>query len=264
MGERTVVSADGTELAARCTGSGSPLVLVHGAMVDLDAFLPIEAPLAERHAVWVYSRRGRGGSGDGAGYGLEREVEDVLAVLEAAGEGAHLFGHSSGAYYALLAAPRARSLRTLALYEPPLNVDGADPAVFERLESALEAGDPDRALEVFLPMADIVDAEVEAIRAQPAVWEALRQGVRVFPREHRALRSEGRRMRAGLELPDVPLLYLYGERTEAPVYPTLDEVAELFPKARLHGLAGQRHLAPLFDPKAFADALLAFTTAHDG
>ena len=109
----TITSADGTKLAARCSGHGSPLVLVHGANGDLDTFALIEDTLARHHAVWVYSRRGRGGSGDGPGYALEREVEDVRAVLAVAGDGAHLVGHSGGAIYSI------NAMRTFCT--PPLS-----------------------------------------------------------------------------------------------------------------------------------------------
>jgi len=259
----TVTSSDGTKLAVCCSGSGSPLVLVHGAMGNLDTFALIEPLLAERHTVWVYSRRGRGGSGDGPDYGLEREVEDVLAVVEAAGDDVHLFGHSSGAFYCLLAAPRARSLRSLTLYEPPLHVAQVDEAPFAGVRSALDAGDPDRALEAFFPVADITAQEMEAIRGEEPVWQVLREGVLVFPREHRALQADGRTMLSAADPPDAPILYLYGEETEVPIYPTLDEVAKLWPKAELRSLPGQRHLAPMFDPSTFAQAILAFTTVHD-
>jgi pimeloyl-ACP methyl ester carboxylesterase len=262
MRETTVVSADGTKLAARCSGGGSPLVLVHGAMADLNAFGRTEELLAERHSVWVYSRRGRGGSGDGPLYSLEREIEDILSVLEAAGDGAHLVGHSSGAFYCLLTAPRTRSLRSLVLYEPPLHVDTVEAAILDGVESALAAGEPGRALEIFFPVADIVEEEAAAIRALEPVWDALCKGVFVFPREHRALQADGRKLLSAAELPSVPMLYLYGELTEAPVFPTLDEVAKLLPKARFHCLPGQRHMAPVFDPTTFAQAVLAFTTAH--
>lgn len=265
MRETSVTSPDGTELEARCSGSGSPLVLVHGAMADRDSFALVEGRLAERHTVWVYSRRGRGGSGDGLDYILEREVEDVLAVLAAAGEGegAHLFGHSSGAFYALLAAPRARGLRSLALYEPPLHAGDAEAGMLEGVESALQAGEPGRAVERFLPVAGITEQEAQLLRAEAAIWETLCEGIRVFPRELRALQAEGRRRLSHYEPPDVPVLYLYGEETEGSVYPTHDEVASLFPRARFHALPGQRHLAPLFDPDSFAQALLAFTATHD-
>src|SRR5512132_2573245 len=120
--DTTVTSADGTTLALRRSGQGSPIVLVHGANGDLDTFALIEGLLAERHSVWVYSRRGRGGSSDGSDYTLGREVEDVLAVLDAAGRNAHLLGHSGGALYCLFAAAEAASLRSLVLYEPPFNL----------------------------------------------------------------------------------------------------------------------------------------------
>ncbi len=262
--DATVVSADGTKLAVRCSGSGPALVLVHGAMGDLNAFGPVEERLAERHTVWVYSRRGRGGSGDGPDYRLEREVDDVLAVVDAAGGDAHLFGHSSGASYALLAAARAPALRSLALYEPPLHVDRIDAALVDRMKAALDAGDPDGALVTFFPAADIPDEEVSALRAQTPLWESLRRGVLRFPREHRALVDEGPRLLAASDPPDVPTLYLYGEHTRAPVYPPLDEIAQRLPNAFRRVLRGQRHLAPMFDPAAFVGALLEFTVANDG
>lgn len=143
MTAMTITSADGTNLAARCTGHGSPIVLVPGANGDLDTFALIEGLLAERHSVWVYSRRGRGGSCDGPAYSYDREVEDVLAVLAATGDPAHLMGHSSGAVYALLAASHAPSLRSLILYELPV-LDRLDAGfvdgVVTDLETAIDEG----------------------------------------------------------------------------------------------------------------------------
>jgi pimeloyl-ACP methyl ester carboxylesterase len=264
MPETTVVSADGTPLAARYSGSGSPLVLVHGAMGDLNTFTFLEAPLAKHHTVWVYSRRNRGGSGDGPRYGVEREAEDVLAVLEAAGGDAHLFGHSSGAFYAMLAAPRAAHLRSLLLYEPPLHVDTVERDLLERMSAALADGDPAGAIEIFSPVADIAPQELEAVRSEEPVWEALKAGVQVFPRELQALQDQGMGLMAKVQLPDVPLLYLYGEHTSAPVYPSVAEVAKRYPQAELRGLAGQRHLAPMFDPETFVAAMTEFTGRVDG
>ena len=131
MQELTITSADGTTLAARRSGRGSPIVLVHGANGDLATFALIEGLLAEHHSVLVYSRRGRGGSGDGSHYALAREVEDLLAVLAAAGDRPHLFGHSGGALYSLLAAVQRPLLRSLFLYEPPLHGDRFDPIVVD-------------------------------------------------------------------------------------------------------------------------------------
>jgi pimeloyl-ACP methyl ester carboxylesterase len=262
MPETTINSTDGTKLAARYSGHGSPVVLVHGANGDLDTFALIEGLLAERHSVWVYSRRGRGGSGDGPDYSLQNEVDDVLAVLAAAGDRAHLVGHSGGAAYCLLAAKQSPSLRSLVLYEPPLRLDRFDTGVIDDAQAALDAGNPDRALELVFPLVGAVDQEVQILRSLEPVWQSLQAGVQLVPRETRLTPLERDRLMA-FDPPNVPTLYLYGEETDAPTFATPDEVPELLPNAQLHGLPGQRHLAFAFDPTAFAQAILTFTTAHD-
>ena len=236
-------------------------MLVHGANGDLDTFALVEGLLAERHSVWVYSRRGRGGSDDGPDYAVAREVEDVLAVLDAAGDDAHLVGHSGGAVYSLLAAVQT-ALRSLVLYEPPFYGDRLESGVVDRAQAALDADDPDRALELFFPGVGIVDDEVQILRSLDPIWERLREGVRRVPRELQAIGEDWDQVRA-VDPPQVPTLYLYGEETDAPVFATTDEVAMLLPNAQIHGLSGQRHLAFAFDPTSFAQAVLAFTTAHD-
>jgi pimeloyl-ACP methyl ester carboxylesterase len=152
-------------------------------------------------------------------------------------------------------------MRSLVLYEPPLHGDRLDPSLIVDVKSALDAGNPDRALELFFPDVGIIDQEVQILRSLDPVWARLREGVQLVPREIRAF--EGREQLMAFDSPDVPTLYLYGEETEAPIFATLDEVAELFPKAQLHGLPGQRHLGFAFDPTVFAQAILDFTTAHD-
>jgi pimeloyl-ACP methyl ester carboxylesterase len=259
----TITSADGTALAARRTGHGSPIVLVHGANGDLDTFALIEGTLAELHTVWAYSRRGRGGSADGPVYTLEREIEDLLAVLAVAGDGTHLLGHSGGAIYSLLAAAQAPSLRSLVLYEPPLHFDRFDPLVIARTQAALDADDPDRALETIFPAIGITEDEVHVLRSIPPVWERLRVGVGLVPRELRTGFQALDRLRA-LDPPSVPTLYLYGENTDASVFAPPDEVGDLLPNAELHHLPRQRHLAFAFDPSRFAEAVLEFTTTHEG
>jgi pimeloyl-ACP methyl ester carboxylesterase len=92
MAEITITSPDGTRLAARHSGSGTPIVLVHGVLVDIDSSAAVEPLLAARHHVWAYSWRGHGDSDDSEDLGPERQVEDVLAVVEAAGGDVHLCG----------------------------------------------------------------------------------------------------------------------------------------------------------------------------
>lgn len=262
MPETTITSADGTKLAARYSGDGTPVVLVHGAIGDLDTFALIEGPLAERHSVWVYSRRGRGGSGDAPTYSAQREVEDVLAVVAAAGHRAHLVGHSGGALYCLSAAMHAPSLRSLVVYEPPLHLDRAESSIIDDVQAALDAGDPDRALGIFLAAVGVVDQEEQLLRSLEPVWQRLRAGIALVPREARLTPYERDRLTA-FDPPHIPTLYLYGAETDAPIFPTPDEVAKRLPDAQLQALPGQRHLAFAFDPTTFARAILDFTTAHN-
>ena len=126
-GNRTSTSGDGTELSVRQTGEGDPLVLVHGSLDGIGAFSLVELSLAENHSVWVYDRRGRGGSGDNAEYALDREVDDLRAVITATGGVPHVVAHSYGAVIALQARLSGVPMRSLVVYEPPINGDAIDP-----------------------------------------------------------------------------------------------------------------------------------------
>jgi pimeloyl-ACP methyl ester carboxylesterase len=123
----TVVSSDGTQIAYSRAGTGEPVVLVDGALNDRSmAGGPnpkLAAALASQFTVLTYDRRGRGESADTSPYAVEREVEDLEAVIDAAGGSAHVYGISSGGALALEAANRLSSIRRLALYELPFVTD---------------------------------------------------------------------------------------------------------------------------------------------
>jgi len=132
----SVLSADGTPIAFWRSGSGPPLVLVHGTSADHTRWAGV-LPLLESHfTVYALDRRGRGGSGDAGRYAIEREIEDVVAVLDAVGERVVLVGHSYGAICALEAAARAPGVRALILYEPPIpvGIEIYPPGVLDRLD----------------------------------------------------------------------------------------------------------------------------------
>lgn len=209
-------------------------MLVHGGNGDLDTFALVEPLLAEDHTVWTYSRRGRGGSGDGPDYCGDRELEDVCAVVEAAGGDAHLLGHSAGAMFALLAAPRLGSVRSLVLYEPPLRFEGFELDLVETIAHELER-DVERGLELFFPVAGITEEEVAVVRGIPELWDPVRAGARLAPRELRVALAEARRLEV-FELPKVPTLYLYGEETTSPWFVDPARVPEYLPGAELRGI----------------------------
>src|SRR5438105_1037623 len=101
---RTVISKDGTPIAFDQSGQGPALILVAGALTTRPAWTPLAAHLAPHFSVFAYDRRGRGESGDKLPYAVEREVEDIDALIDEAGGSAFLFGHSSGAALVLEAA----------------------------------------------------------------------------------------------------------------------------------------------------------------
>jgi len=118
-----VTSRDGTTIAFDRLGEGPPVVLVTGGSVDRMLNVPLAQELASDFTVLNYDRRGRGPSGDTLPYAIEREIEDIEAVLEAAGGSANLYGTSSGAALALRAASEGLPLMKLALWEPPFILD---------------------------------------------------------------------------------------------------------------------------------------------
>jgi alpha-beta hydrolase superfamily lysophospholipase len=129
----TVTSADGTPIAIERTGRGAPVILIGGAFNDRSTVAALAGTLAPYATAVAYDRRGRGDSGDGSqergGSGdiVEREVEDLAAVIGHVGSHASVFGHSSGAVLGLEAAIRGLSIDRLAVYEPPYIPEGSRP-----------------------------------------------------------------------------------------------------------------------------------------
>ena len=138
-----VQSHDGTPIAFERVGSGPALIVVNGSLSARSSGVALAARLAARYTVFLYDRRGRGDSGDTPPYAVAREVDDLAAMLGAAGGLAFVFGHSSGGVLALEAA-RTLAFSKLAVYEPPFIVDDARapaPADYlARLNALLAAG----------------------------------------------------------------------------------------------------------------------------
>src|SRR5262245_37154312 len=134
-------SRAGTTIAFDRTGQGPPLVLVVGAFNDRRTGAALAEILAPRFTVLGYDRRGRGDSGDGAAYEVEREIEDLEAVIQAAGGSAAVFGYSSGAGLALRTAARGPAIARLALYELPPAQPARHAAELASLVAAGRRGD---------------------------------------------------------------------------------------------------------------------------
>lgn len=136
----TVTSADGTVITVDRSGQGDPVVCVDGAMStrSLGPGKMLAPYLADAFTVYTYDRRGRGDSGDGSRYEVQREIEDLAAVIAAAGGEAMVFGHSSGCVLALEAARVGLPITHLALYEPPCVIDHTRPTVGEAWAQELQ------------------------------------------------------------------------------------------------------------------------------
>jgi pimeloyl-ACP methyl ester carboxylesterase len=255
-----VVSEDGTRIAAWRSGTGPPLVLVHGTAADHSRWSPVLPALQERFTVVAIDRRGRGHSGDGDEYAIEREYEDIAAVVEMAGQGANVLGHSYGGICALEAALLTDKVGRLVLYEPPMGFLASPPDVVDRLQELLEEGRRDELVTFFMrEVAGLPADQVELLRSLPA-WEARLAVADTIPREEHASREyafDPDRFR-GL---DVPTLFLQGGDSPAPFQAAGEAVREALPDCRIVVMPGQRHAAMDTGTEVFTVEVLSFLEA---
>ncbi|WP_309645354.1 alpha/beta hydrolase [Phenylobacterium sp.] len=151
---RHVTSADGTQIAFDLLGEGTPLIVIGGLLCDRQRMRDLAEQFAKRFSVINYDRRGRGASGDTAPYALDREVEDLAALIAEAGGSAAVYGHSSGAGLALNAAASGLPITRLVLHEPPYGPDDAESArgsrdLAEGVRAALAGGGRAEAIAMF-------------------------------------------------------------------------------------------------------------------
>lgn len=184
-GESVVRSADGTRIAFSATGTGPAVILVDGALCwrGMGPGDALARRLADRFTVFQYDRRGRGGSGDTAPYDVRREIEDLDAVLQAAGGTAMLWGMSSGAVLALDAAAQLRGVEKVAVYEAPLIADASRPATQDdwlAIRHAVAQGDRSEAVQRFLRLVGLPGFAIAVMRLLP-VWPRLKGVAHTLP-----------------------------------------------------------------------------------
>lgn len=235
----SVPSPDGTKIAFERTGSGPPLVLVHGAGLDRDFWelSDLRPALAEQHTVYAIDRRGRGGSGDADEYDLEREIEDVAAVVESIDGPVTLLGHSYGALIALEAALRTDNLHGLVLYEP------------------FTEGMPQ--LEQLLGSVHPMLAGGEVVLGSSPSWQELVDAADTLPREfERFIEYEFDTDRfTGMTTPT--LLFTGGESPQ-PLIDATETIDETLPDSRIVVFDGHGHFAMNAETDRFIDELLTF------
>ncbi|MGA2849128.1 MAG: alpha/beta hydrolase [Terracidiphilus sp.] len=256
----TVTSTDGTKIAFWRDGAGPPMLLVHGGICDHFAWYFVVPLLAQHFTVYTFDRRGRGGSGNSLPYSVEREVEDILAMLDAIGEPVHLVGHSAGGILALKAATRTENLRSLILYEPAYVVDGARerpaPEVLKAILSMLDAGDHDEVIRIAMrESVGMSEAEIAALESGPG-WEHLCGVAEAVP--HDWMLWEERLEAENVKTVRAPVLMLTGSESPMWLRDGAEAVSAAFPKAQHEVLLGQGHSAMITEPVLFAEAVIGF------
>jgi pimeloyl-ACP methyl ester carboxylesterase len=254
---RTVVSRDGTVIAYERTGDGPPLVLVNGATSTHAGNLPLAAELAGSHRVYVYDRRGRGESGDTAPYAVAREVEDLAAVIAAAGGEAGVYGISSGGALALEAVASGLPVSRLAVYEVPYVTDPALRPGAEEYRAALgerlAAGDRGGAMELFLLRIGTPPEAVAGMRRAP-FWKELEATAPTLPYDD-AILGDGSVPTARLAGIARPALVVCGGAGPQWFRDTGQALAATLPQGRYAVLDGQTHQV---SPAALAPVLTEF------
>jgi pimeloyl-ACP methyl ester carboxylesterase len=253
----TVVSADGTTIAFDRLGEGPPVALVAGASVDRSSDAPLAELLAADFTVFNIDRRGRGDSGDTPPYAVERELEDIAAVLEEAGGSVNLYGHSGGAALALAAVAAGVLVRKLALYEPPYILDATKrpPADHvDQLEKLIAEGRRGDAAAYFMGVVVRAPAEfVAQARTQPW-WAAQEALAHTLVYDARIL-GDYALPTGRAESVHVPTLVLAGGVDFPWMRDTARALADALPQGEARMLEGQGHSV---DAAAIAPALKEF------
>jgi pimeloyl-ACP methyl ester carboxylesterase len=238
-----VTSRDGTTLAAEVTGSGPAVVLVCGGSVDRGANAGLAAVLSSDFTVWNFDRRGRGDSGDTLPYAVEREIEDIEAVIAATGGHAHLYGTSSGAGLALEAAAAGASVDKLVLWEPPYSVDPAarPPAdAVEQLDRMVAEGRRDDAATYFMVDMVRLPAEFAAFARTQPWWAGQLALAHTLSYDARVMGDYSVPTETAARV-TVPTLILTGGASFALFGPTAEALVAAMPDARTATLDGQEH-----------------------
>ncbi len=261
-------SRDGTEIGYVSNGHGPPLLVIHGGVGDHSRWDTLRTHLEPHLTVHAMDRRGRGASGDADTWSIEREYEDVAAVVDAIavdhGRPVDVYGHSMGGNVAFGAVPLTDNLRRLVLYEAWPMVDPSaivPPRVFvERLEALLAEGRNEAVVEtLFRDAVGSTEEELEQVRAQPS-WPGRIAAAPTIPREIRATFEHTFDPEQAAKV-TVPTLLLVG--AEAPDRFQPGPVLAALPDARLAELPGQEHEADIVAPELVAEQLVAFLLQED-
>jgi pimeloyl-ACP methyl ester carboxylesterase len=255
-----VTSSDGTPIAFDRLGDGPPVIVVGGQLCDRAMTRPTAEELAKHFAVFNYDRRGRGDSGDTAPYAIEREIEDLGALIAEAGETASVYGHSSGAGLALHAATHGLPISKLVLHEPPYTPDGD----VDRQRASRKEAEHIKTLLAEDRRGDAVEYILRGIGMPTELVNGMSQDPRTLAMAHTmAYDSEimGDISRGGtipadlLDAVTIPTLVVCGGASPAWMIDVGRRLAEGLPNGRHCVLEGHEHVVP---PEVLAPVLAEF------
>jgi pimeloyl-ACP methyl ester carboxylesterase len=254
-----VVSRDATVIAYDRLGDGPPVVIVAGAMCDRSTSVPLAEHLASSFTVFNYDRRGRGDSGDSAEYSVDREIDDLAAVIDAAGGSASVCGISSGAALALVAAAAAVPITKLAMWEPPFGTTEDDrerhAAYQARLTELLAAGKRGDAVELFFALTGMPPEAIAGMRGGP--WWPTAESLAHTLAYDAAAMGDGNVPAELVANVTVPTLAMVGGASMAFMHDANKAVAAALPNVRQQVLPEQQHNV---DPGLLATAVTEFFT----
>ena len=258
-----IESADGTRIGCEVLGDGPPLLAIHGTTADRGRWSAVRDPLAERFRLHLMDRRGRGLSADEAPgpYAIEREADDIRALVAAIGEPVNLLVHSYGATCALAAATDCPGIARMLAYEPAFGVSEDFPvAAVPEMEAALERGDREAALVAFFRDAlQLDDAAIAARRATP-MWEARLAAVHTLPREVIAADAF---LPPDLSAIGPQLRFLLGTESPGHLHASTWAAHAAAPGSELRDLPGHAHDAMDADPALFVSEVVAWLGQAD-
>lgn len=253
---------DGTSLAVECTGVGPLLLIVHGGSGDRRRWEPLFPLFAPHFTVCAMDRRGHGESEAGSNYSLQKEFEDVVAVVNALPGTVFILGHSYGGVCALEAAFLTKKITKLVLYEPPLQ-DLDHTAIADAMDQLIRAGRREEALITFLQKAVMMSpTEVAAMKAQSS-WPARVAGVDIQIREIRALSGYSFDPERARTL-RVPTLLLTGSKTASlQLKQAIRSLMDSLPDRSLYIFEGQEHSAMDNLTEQFVEVVTNFLMSRD-
>ncbi|MGH3463100.1 MAG: alpha/beta fold hydrolase [Kribbellaceae bacterium] len=264
----TVTSNDGTTIAYTRIGAGPAVVLVDGALCHrtFGPNEPLAEQLAQQFTVYTYDRRGRGDSGDTGPYAVEREFEDLGALVKEAGGSAHVYGISSGGALALAAANAGLPVDRLAVFEVPFVTDHSRPPIpvdlKDRTRELVAAGKRGGAVAAFMREGVNLPAPVVAMMRLMPAWRGLKRLAHTLPYDLTLLGDD---TGSGDPLPrqrwaqiTAPTLVIAGGKSPQPMQNAMRALTDAIPGAQHHTLEGQTHIVKA---AALAPVLTEFFTA---